>query len=77
MLAKASNHAKNWDLYLPYVLFSYRVAEHESTRDSPFKLLYGLNPKLPTTFTEPVYLRDSASLVLRFFETGSCMLSDS
>ena len=52
MLAKTrKNSAKDWDLYLPYVLFSYRVTEQESTKMSPFKLLYGREAKLPNEST--------------------------
>ena len=53
MLAKSAKNNHNWDLHLPYVLFSYRAAEHESTRASPFKLLYGRDPTLPTMLNEP------------------------
>jgi transposase InsO family protein len=42
MLRKcASKDGKDWDRLLPYVLFAYREAPQESTRFSPFELLYG------------------------------------
>ena len=49
MLAKtAEQNGKNWDEKLPFVLFAYRTAVQESTDESPFRLLYGRDPKLPT-----------------------------
>ena len=38
---------KNWDVYLPRLLFAYRTAYHETLGDSPFYLLYGYDPTLP------------------------------
>ena len=46
----------NWDQYLPHLLFAYRSSVQESTRESPFFLLYGRDPRLPTEsiLTQPV-----------------------
>ena len=33
--------AKDWDKNIPYVLFAYREAKHETTGFSPFEMLYG------------------------------------
>ena len=57
MLAKlvtAGGH--NWDSLLGPVLFAYRTTPHSSTGLSPFYLLYGRNPQLPTSldFSVPV-----------------------
>jgi len=49
MLAKTvTRDGADWDDQLPYVLFAYRAAAQESTRESPFFLLYGRDPRLPT-----------------------------
>ena len=49
MLAKTvERDGKNWDTKLPYVLFAYRSSPQESTGESPFYLLYGRDPQLPT-----------------------------
>ena len=49
MLAKtAKKGGRDWDKHLPYVLFAYRASEQQSTRESPFFLLYGRDPRLPT-----------------------------
>jgi hypothetical protein len=38
---------KDWDEYLPYILFAYRSTPHESTKETPFFLTYGRDPRLP------------------------------
>ena len=49
MLAKTSKeHHHDWDLHLPFVLFAYRCSPQASTMESPFFLLYGRDPRLPT-----------------------------
>lgn len=49
MLAKTvDRRGRDWDTQLPYVLFAYRASLQESTRESPFFLLYGRDPRLPT-----------------------------
>lgn len=48
MLASYSDaNQANWDLYLPLVLFAYRTSIQETTKESPFYLLYGREGKLP------------------------------
>ena len=37
-----------WDEFLPQAMFSLRVRTHAVTKFSPFYLLYGINPRLPT-----------------------------
>ena len=39
----------DWDKQLPYVFFAYRTSFQESTKASLFFMLYGHDPKLPTT----------------------------
>ena len=42
MLKKfVSKNQKDWDEYLPYLLFAYREVPQETTGFSPFELLYG------------------------------------
>ena len=49
MLAKTVEiDGTDWDHRLPYVLFAYRTSLQESTRESPFHLLYGRDARLPT-----------------------------
>ena len=50
MLAKrVESNGKDWDTHLPFVLFAYRASVQESIKESPFYLLYGRDPRLPTT----------------------------
>ena len=39
-----------WDLYLDAILFSYRVSRQDSTKLSPFYLMYGRQARLPIDF---------------------------
>jgi transposase InsO family protein len=48
MLAKSAEKNSNWDSHLPFLLFAYRATVQESVRESPFYLLYGRDPRLPT-----------------------------
>ena len=49
MLAKTvEKRGLEWDERLPYVLFAYRACQKSSTQESPFFLLYGRDPRLPT-----------------------------
>ena len=49
MLAKTVERGgKDWDRHLPFVLFAYRACLQLSTQESPFFLIYGRDPHLPT-----------------------------
>ena len=49
ILAKnVQQKGKDWDQHLPYVLFAYRSSLQSSTGESPFYLLYGRDPHLPS-----------------------------
>lgn len=45
--AYVSTNQDDWDLYIPAILFVYRVSPSVSTGDSPFYLLYGRETRLP------------------------------
>ena len=48
MLSMFVNDEKNnWDILLPYITFAYNTSAHESTKISPFKLVYCREPVLP------------------------------
>jgi Integrase zinc binding domain/Integrase core domain len=47
-LAKLSNeHKTDWDRYIAPVLFAYRTTKHNTTKFTPFYLMYGREVKLP------------------------------
>lgn len=53
----------DWDCHLPYVLFAYRASMQESTRESPFFLLHGRDPRLPSVLNlEPEKKREEVNL---------------
>ena len=49
---------KDWDRYLPAVLFSYREVPQESTRFSPFELLYGRNVRGPMDILRNLWTKE-------------------
>ncbi|KAG1031847.1 hypothetical protein G6F57_011679 [Rhizopus arrhizus] len=70
----ADQDALNWDEYLPFVTFAYNTAKQESTKFSPFEVMFGRKPQLPLLpytedkllyETEPwaVYLKNHIPLV--------------
>jgi hypothetical protein len=46
----AKDNQKDWDVYLPYVLFAYRTSQHDGLKETPFYLVYGRDAKLPIEF---------------------------
>ena len=54
MLQKLVNDNRtDWDIQLYTVLFSYRTAYKVATGHSPFELVYGLLPLMPTEYIVP------------------------
>lgn len=46
-----------WDIFLQQIVFTCRVRTHSATKQSPFKLVYGIEPIIPGDITNP-YLFD-------------------
>ena len=46
--AYCNTNQTNWDVYLPIALFAYRTSVQKTVNESPFRLLYGRNPRLPS-----------------------------
>jgi hypothetical protein len=38
----------NWEWYLAPLMFSYNTSYHSTTKTTPFNLLYGMKPRLPS-----------------------------
>ncbi|KAK3083060.1 hypothetical protein FSP39_012834 [Pinctada imbricata] len=54
MLSKYVNERhSDWDKKLPSMLFAYRTAVHDSTKKSPFFLVYGRQARLPIDLDLP------------------------
>jgi transposase InsO family protein len=43
----------DWDVYLPLAMFSYNTSEHSTTGFTPYELLYGKKPNLPSSIQNP------------------------
>ena len=60
MLAKqVERNGSDWDIQLPYVLFAYRSCIQESTQESPFFLVHGRDPRLPSVLDLEMPLKRS------------------
>ena len=53
---------KNWDKFLPYLLFAYREVPCESTGYSPFELLYGRSVRGPLAIIKETWLEKHPSM---------------
>ncbi|KAL6738274.1 hypothetical protein Aduo_011837 [Ancylostoma duodenale] len=49
MLKKKIENTDNWDVMLPNVVYAYNVTPHEATGESPFFLLHGFDPFIPSS----------------------------
>ena len=49
---------RDWDRYLASVLFAYREVPQESTKYSPFELLYGRNVRGPMQILKQLWLKE-------------------
>ena len=54
----SSERPRDWDRYLPAVLFAYREVPQESTGFSPFELLYGRNVRGPMNLLKELWVKD-------------------
>lgn len=60
ILQKRSVEEKeDWDVYLPAALFAYRSIKQATTKQSPFFMTYGYEPKTPFDLDHHVYERNS------------------
>ena len=64
MLKKfVSRNQKDWDQYLPYLLFAYREVPQETTGFSPFELLYGRRVRGPLDVLREEWIGDRGTAV--------------
>ena len=48
LLARLAETENDWDEQLPFALYAYRGAVHETTKETPFFMVYGRDPNGPT-----------------------------
>ena len=53
---------ENWDEALPHITFAYNCAKQESSKNSPFELVYARNPMLPIDVTLGAIPTDSSKM---------------
>jgi hypothetical protein len=59
MLTKLVSEKRNdWDEHLGVVLFAYYTAYQISTWHTPFQLMYGLYPLMPTWYLLPILTKE-------------------
>ena len=56
---RSDEEKKDWNVYLPAALFAYRSIKQASTKQSPFFMTYGYEPKTPFDLDHHVYERNS------------------
>ncbi|KAG1514342.1 hypothetical protein G6F52_009946 [Rhizopus delemar] len=60
ILQKRSDTEKeDWDIYLPATLFAYRSIKQATTKQSPFFLMYGYEPKTPFDIDSRIFEKNS------------------
>jgi hypothetical protein len=78
-LAKITSYKyKEWDEILPSVLLAYRTMKHNTTKFTPFSLIYGRDAKLPIESIIETYYEENNSfqeaLLKRIFEIEDVLL---
>lgn len=48
-----NGNQNNWDSFLDAAMFSYNTTYHEGIKISPYELIFGRKPRLPSVFVEP------------------------
>lgn len=64
-----AKNRKNWDVMLPYFVFSHNTINHTSTKYSPFELMYGRAANMPGVLTkriDPIYNYDDYVTSLKY-----------
>ena len=51
--AAVEEQGNDWDEIIPFIMFSYRATPHSATRISPYFLMFGRSPSLPSELLQP------------------------
>ena len=69
----------NWDIWLPYAMFSFNTAVHESTGLSPHRVVFGRDARKPSEFAEEnvprTYVQLVNDILQRLIETESMVVA--
>ena len=71
-----SQNQKDWDDYLPYLLFAYREAPQKSTEFSPVELLYGRQVRGPLDVLREVWMGkdiEKTTVVTHLVQMRECL----
>ncbi|GAX73350.1 hypothetical protein CEUSTIGMA_g803.t1 [Chlamydomonas eustigma] len=49
---ESTGSTSEWDVFLPWIAYGYRVTPHESTKLSPYKMVYAIDPIMPSSARE-------------------------
>lgn len=48
-----NENQQNWDIFIPYAMFTYNTTPHTATNYTPHELLFGFKAELPLTISKP------------------------
>lgn len=64
----ANKDPTNWDSWVDYAVFCYNTTPHTATQYSPYEILFGFKPEIPSSLTksvDPVYNYDDYVIELK------------
>jgi len=53
IVAYVSDHLADWDEKIPHIIFAYNTTPHSVTNETPYFLVFGRDPSLPTSLSSP------------------------
>lgn len=54
-----NNKQTDWDQWIPMATFAFNTTVHSSTKFTPYELVFGIQPNLPTSITQPTKFKYS------------------
>jgi len=72
---QVNKYDKAWSDWLPYWCFSYNTQVHTETKYSPYELVFGKRPRLPSNineFIDPLYSFDDYPIELKYRLQTAC-----
>ena len=74
-LAKIAEKDNQWDIHIPAALFAYRTNKHNTTKMTPFKLMYGREATLPVDDLKisQIDIDNTKDLMNRIYDTTNIL----